>query len=95
MISDGSDVEEVAPPPIAHHPVTSTDEATISTSASLSSARNTLSFILNEENISPAPIRPAEVTGLSLHPPPNEVTGPSPHPHRLPPAAIEEARARV
>ena len=90
MISDGSDVEEItpplAPPPIAHNPATSANEATIAILASPNSARNAL--------FSPASIRPAEVTGLSSHPPPNEVTGVSLHPPLLPllaaPNLVEE-----
>jgi len=89
IISDDSDVEEIAPLPIMHNPATiaynparSTNEAAIAASVSPNSAqetidlpqpavpgRNTLSFILNEENVSPA-IRPTEVTGLPSHLPP-------------------------
>ena len=81
MISDDSDVEEITPPLIAHNPVMSTNEAMIATSAFPKSTQNTLSFILNEGNVSPVPIC---LTGLSSHPPPTEVTpllsGPPPLP---------------
>ena len=74
IISDGSDVEEINPPPIAHNQATSTDEAPIATASPISPqpvlpGQNALSFILNEEDVSLAPVHPSEVAGLSLPPP--------------------------
>lgn len=84
MISDGSDVEEIVPPPIAHNQATSMDEALIATLASPvppppalpgQDALSSILNILNEEDVSPAPIHPSEVAclllpGLSLASPP-------------------------
>ena len=71
IISDGSDVEEIKPPPIAHNQATFTDEAPIATASPISPqpalpGPNALSLILNEEDVLLAPVHPSKVAGLLL-----------------------------
>ena len=92
IISDGSDVEEMAPPLIPFNPTMSTNEATIATLPSPNSTQIAL--------FSPPDISPAEVTGLFSCPPPNEMPGFSLHPPPLPSLAapnpnLEEEELQV
>jgi hypothetical protein len=57
IISNGSDVEEITPLPIAHNPATSTNDAAIAASASPNSAQETIDIreIVTSSLILPQP----------------------------------------